>query len=135
VSSQWTSVRVDPSTPWAWIVAVFPTLPFLATGAVTATLHAPIPLSVLFGLIMVSHLVSAGAAWVDADRLTNRGAVGAAAPAWAILLPAIYLWRRAAPFREQFAGTGPFWLHLVIMPPCILGALFWGSFAVTFGGS
>jgi hypothetical protein len=84
-------------------------------------------------MIAVSHMVSAGAAWLDVDRLMRRGTVGVATPAWAILLPAVYLWRRARPFRDQFTGTGPFWLNIVLMPACIFGALFWGSFAVTFG--
>jgi len=84
-------------------------------------------------MIVVSHLVGAGAAWLDVDRLMNRGAHEVASPLWTLLLPAAYLWRRAKPFREQLLGTGPFWLHVAIMPPCILGAFFWGSFAVTFG--
>ena len=133
VSSRVTSARIDPATPWAWIVAILPTVPFLALGAVTASIRAPVPLSVLVAMIVVSHLVSAGAAWQDADRLMNRGASDVESPLWALLLPVIYLWRRAKPFKEQQLGAGPFWLNLAIMPPCVLGAFFWGSFAVTFG--
>jgi hypothetical protein len=133
VSSQVTSVRIDPATPWAWIVSLLPTLPFLAIGAIAASIHAPVPVSVLVAMIVVSHLVSAGAAWFDADRLMNRGASEVASPLWALLLPAIYLWRRAKPYRDQLLGTEPFWLDVLIMPPCILGAFFFGSLAVTLG--
>ena len=61
--------------------------------------------SLLGGCEQVQYQARAYLAVQVGDRLMNRGTSGVRSPLWAILLPVIYLWLRAKPFREQLLGT------------------------------
>lgn len=134
VSPQVPSARIQPLTPWAWHVAWLPTTPLVAALSIIVSLHTAVPLSLVVGMAAISQLLSFGAAAVDADRLKQRGVTVVASPLWALLLPGIYLWRRARPFKEQYSGLGPFWLNFFLMPPVILNSFFWASFTMIAGG-
>jgi hypothetical protein len=125
--------RGDSGTPWAYAVGVLPTFPFVGMVFMAAAVHDGVGWPVFFGMAVVGQLLSFGAAHMDAARLLDRGVAGVTSPRWALALPTLYLWKRAAPFRRYYSGLRPFWTHLVAAPAIIALSVFFATFSIMYG--
>lgn len=83
----------------------------------------------LLSLIAVATGVCVWAATSDRRALLSRGFDGVADALWS-LVPVLYLWKRAAAFRNLYVTNTPLWVHIIVTPAAAITFSVWANFAI-----